>query len=388
MNKGGNAVKDLSIVKELIRESIDPARLLEYYGVDIGDSNFRYDRVRCECPIHGGDNPSAFSFDLNSKQFTCYTNHCGENPEDWWFVPKNGAQVPRDMFLFIKLMEEKKAYERGISSFTCTFSQAVKIASELSGIAINETTSAYNKTMIDKLDNQKWARQMSRVGREIELEIFNQDEIDLYRAQLPLCDYINSRMYDDSIINFFEIGFAPEGIDEPYRAKRKDFAGRIVFPVRDADGNLVGWSGRLATDDEALIKTHNKWMHKLDFDKGFVLYNFNNAKEHIRQSKELIILEGPWDVARLWSYGIHNVVAVMGSSLTPEQLSLAITYAIKIKVFLDPDGAGKTGARRICDQIKRYVDTYTITAPAGKDPDELTHEEAWECVKGAERYKE
>jgi DNA primase len=146
----------------------------------------------------------------------------------------------------------------------------------------------------------------------------------------------------------------------------------------------VGWSGRLATDNTAIIKKYNKWMHKLDFDKGFVLYNFNNALPYVKEAKELILVEGAWDVARLWSYGIRNVVAVMGSSLTPEQLQLAISSAFKIKVFLDPDGAGKSGARRICEQLKRYVDVYTVEA--SNDPDALTLEEAWVAVESAKRY--
>lgn len=380
------AVRDTSIVKELIRDAVDPVALLEYYGVDIPDRNFRYNKVRCACPVHGGDNPTGFSFDLNNKMFTCFTNHCGESSDDWFFVPQNGNAVPRDMFLFIKMMEEKLAYESGKRNFTCSWNQALRVASELCGIPIDDTTSAYNKEMADKLDNQKWVRQMAKIQAEVELQVFSEDEVDLFKAQLPLCDYIYGRNFDEHILDFFEIGFSPEGIDEPWNSKKKDFVGRVIFPVRNKTGELVGWSGRLATDDSTLTKKHNKWMHKLDFDKGFVLFNYNNALDFIKSSRELIIVEGPWDVARLWSYGICNVVAVMGSSLTPEQLSIAISAATKVKVFLDPDGAGQSGAKRICDQLMKYVDTYTVVAPNGKDPDDLTFEEAWSSILDAKRY--
>jgi DNA primase len=87
---------------------------------------------------------------------------------------------------------------------------------------------------------------------------------------------------------------------------------------------------------------------------------------------------------RLWSYGIKNVVAVMGSSLTPEQLSIAVSSAIKIKVFLDGDGAGKSGARRICEQLKRYVDVYVVEYEG--DPDDLTPEESFEVLRVAKKY--
>jgi DNA primase len=124
----------------------------------------------------------------------------------------------------------------------------------------------------------------------------------------------------------------------------------------------------------------------MDFDKGFVLFNFDKAKQYIEETKELILVEGPWDVIRLWSYGIHNAVAVMGSALTPEQLSLAVSNALKINVMLDSDGAGQSGANRICEQLKPYVDVYTYSLPKDKDPDNLGFSEAWEVISNPVRY--
>lgn len=376
---------DYSVIKEIMRESIDVVSLLEHYNVDIPNRNFVYDRIRCACPIHDGDNPSAFAFDLNTRNFVCFTNHCGDEPSDWFYVPRDGSGVTRDLFLFIKLMEEKRAREEG-RRFVCSFSHALKVASEITGIPIDETATAYNKELSDKLETQKWIRTMARINQDIELEVLDNSEIEIYKAMLPACDYISSRNFNDEILEFFEIGYSPEGVDEPYRVKFNDFPGRVIFPVRDADKKLVGWSGRLATDDKEVIKKHHKWMHKLDFEKGFVLYNYDKALPHIKESKELILVEGPWDVARLWSYGICNVVAVMGSALTPEQLQLAIQCAFRIKVFLDDDGAGKHGANRICNQLKPYVDVYTVSSENGKDPDELTEEEACVAVHSAKKY--
>jgi DNA primase catalytic core len=228
---------------------------------------------------------------------------------------------------------------------------------------------------------------MAKLTQEVELEVFNDTEIEIFQAQLPLADeYISTRHYEDYVLEEYQIGFSPEGIDEPYHANKRDFMGRIIFPVRDENGSLVGWSGRLATDDEKAIKRYNKWMHKLDFDKGFVLYNFDKAKEYIKESKELILVEGAWDCIRLWSYGITNAVAVMGSALTPEQLSLAVSNALRINVMLDQDGAGQSGANRICEQLKPYVDVYTYSLPTGLDPDNLSFDQAWEVVSNPTRY--
>lgn len=381
--------KDYSVIKEVIRESIDPIHLLEYYNVDIPVRNIKYDKVRCACPIHGGDNPTGFSFDLNTKQFTCFTNHCAESPEDWFWVPKSGTRstVPRDMFLFIKMMEEKKAFEEGRRGFKCTWNHALKVASEIAGVEL-EKGLTYNKDMSDKLANQRWMREMAKVNLDVELEVFDEEDIEIYQAQLPIADeYISTRHFEDYILEEFEIGYSPEGIDEPWNSNKRDFMGRIIFPVRDENGSLVGWSGRLATDDKVAIKRHNKWMHKLDFDKGFVLYNFYKAVDYVKESRELILVEGPWDVIRLWSYGINNVVAVMGSSLTPEQLSLAVSSSLKVNVMLDSDGAGQSGANRICEQLKPYVDVYTYELPKNKDPDNLSFDEAWEVVSNPKRYQ-
>jgi DNA primase len=379
-------VKDYTVIKEVIRESIDVIALLEYYNVDIPQRSIKYNKVRCCCPIHGGDNSTGFSFDLNDKVFTCYTGHCGESRDDWFFAPPNGRIPPRDLFMFIKMMEERKAFEEGRRGFKCSWNMALKKGAEIAGIELKREAT-YDKNIVDKLANQRWIREMAKVNLNVELEVFSEDDIEAYQAQLPLADdYIATRHFEDYILEEFQIGYSVEGVDEPWNIKKKGFMGRIIFPVRDEDGNLVGWSGRLATDDKTSIKRFNKWMHKMDFDKGFVLYNFDKAKEYVKESKELILVEGAWDCIRLWSYGIYNAVAVMGSALTPEQLSLAVSSSLKIGVMLDQDGAGQSGANRICEQLKPYVDVYTYTLPSGKDPDNLTFDEAWEVVSNPKRY--
>src|SRR5579875_1554899 len=178
-------IKDYSVIKEVIRESIDIISLLEYYNIDIPQRSIKYDKIRCPCPIHSGDNPVGFSFDLNQKMFTCFTRHCGEQPEDWFWIPKDyRSTVPRDLFLFIKMMEEKRAYEEGRRGFKCSFNRALKVASEVAGIELEKSLS-YNKETFDKLENQRWVREMEKLTHEVELEIFDESEIEVFQAQLP-----------------------------------------------------------------------------------------------------------------------------------------------------------------------------------------------------------
>jgi DNA primase len=377
---------DLSIAKEIIRETLDIVDLLEHYGVSVPQRNIRYDKVRSCCPLHDGDNDTAFSFDLNSKKFTCFTQHCGEDPSDGFWKPSDNHTVPRDVFLFIKLMEEKRAHEEGRPNFKCSFTQAVKIASDIAKVNIGDVC-GYSKEAKDRLTNQRWMREMNRVIGETEIEVLTEEEIEIFKAQLPIIeDYVHARGLDEEIVEEFEVGYSIEGIDEKWNVGKEDFAGRLVFPIRDRDNNLVGWSGRLATDDKKSVLRYKKWRHKVDFEKGFVLYNYNKALEHIRQTNEIVLVEGPFDVLRFWSYGIKNVVAIMGSALTPEQLTLAVSSAFKVVIALDTDGAGEKGAKRICQQLKPYVDVYLADIPKDKDPDEMTIDEAIVSVMSPIKY--
>lgn len=359
---------NIDIQKEIVRDKIDVIDLLEYYNVDIPQKSINYDYIRIPCPIHLGDNPTAFSFGIHSKNFSCFSQGCGDD-------------VGHDVFSFIILMEEKMAEEEGLGNFKCGFYRALEIAGKIAGVQIDPNKSV-DKNTIDQLDNKRWMREMNSVSREDIQEVYDEDDIVIYQAQLPVAeDYLSGRDITEDMIDFFEIGYSPQGVDED---NLYNFPGRLVFPVRDKGGNLVGWSGRILTSDKKKEKAFRKWKHKADFDKGLSLYNFYYAQEHIKETREVIIVEGIFDVMRLWSYGLQNVIAVLGASLTPQQLSLVVSKAFKMYVWLDPDQAGRDASERICKQLKPYGDVYEVSSP--KDPDDLTADQAYECLDNARKF--
>ena len=107
---------------------------------------------------------------------------------------------------------------------------------------------------------------------------------------------------------------------------------RIMFPLFDTNNRAVGFSGRIYNTSEG-----SKYINTKEtpiFKKGELLYNYYNAKDHVRLSKNVILVEGFMDVIRLYSVGIKNVVALMGTSLTKEQINLLKRLSTNIYTYL------------------------------------------------------
>ena len=368
-------MRDYTLVKEQIREAIDVVALLEHYGARVNERNIRYDRVRSNCPIHNGRGEINFSFDLNTKLFTCFSHHCGEDLNQ---SPLN--QPIRDVYYFIQLCEEKRTGRH------CSFMKALQIASDLTGIPITEENTNVSKEIRDRLEVEKYIKHQKRANKKVEFDILDEAIIEKYRGQVH--PYLIERHFPMAIIEEFELGYSPIGIEEDSVCHNKDFPGRIIVPIRNDKGELVGLSGRLATDNKKLIEKYRKYKNKVDFDKGFVLYNLNKAKEHIAEDGQVVIVEGFFDVLRLWSYGIQNVVAIMGSALVPEQMLLLLSSGcFEAYVCMDNDGAGQIGEKRIGEQLyNASIDTYIMKLPPKKDPDNITSLEFWLSYSEAEKY--
>jgi DNA primase len=183
------------------------------------------------------------------------------------------------------------------------------------------------------------------------------------------------------------------------------FRGRLIFPIRDMRGQVIGFGGRVL--DDGLPKYLNSPQTPL-FDKGSVLYGIDLAKGAIRRENVAVIVEGYMDVLMAHQHGIANVVASMGTALTEAQLRLLKRLTKKFTLALDADAAGDQAtlrglavARETLDRqivpvpTPRGLISYEgrldaeiriITLPEGKDPDEVIREnpDRWnELVQGA-----
>ena len=146
-----------------------------------------------------------------------------------------------------------------------------------------------------------------------------------------------------------------------------NFRGRVMFPIIDLRGNVIAFGGRIIGD-----KKGPKYVNTADtpvFKKSRNLFSLNHAKNS--SSKRLILAEGYMDVIAINQAGFENVVATLGTALTPEQARLMSQYASEIIISYDSDEAGQTATRRAINLLSAAgLNTKILKIPDAKDPDE------------------
>ncbi len=173
------------------------------------------------------------------------------------------------------------------------------------------------------------------------------------------------------------------------------FRARVIFPIRDQNGHAVGLGGRLLEGEGP--KYLNSPATPL-FDKSRTLYLIDRAKGPIRKSSQAVIVEGYTDALMAHQAGFENVVASLGTALTPNQIGLLTRYANRIALAYDVDAAGEKagtlGVQALASLIGqlqgddsgvKLEDVRVVRLPDGKDPDEVVRESpaAWEAAVGA-----
>ena len=203
--------------------------------------------------------------------------------------------------------------------------------------------------------------------------------------------YLETRKIDEELIKEFGIGLSLDSMDsltkiltnKNYNLKELDaiglvsnnhdyFINRITFPLYDPSGNVVGFSARIYDGSN-----QNKYLNTKEtiiFKKGSCLYNYHIARDYARKEKFLLIVEGFMDAIRLSSIGYKNVVALMGTALTDEQISLIKKLSNNIYLCLDGDNPGRNAALSNGELLtKAGLNVKVITLPnedGEHDPDE------------------
>lgn len=231
-------------------------------------------------------------------------------------------------------------------------------------------------------------------------------------------DYVKKRGLTEKTVHEFGIGYAPDGwqtvsdhftalgytLDDLIEAglviknekgRTYDrFRHRLMIPIHDARGNVVGFGARALADDQ-VPKYLNSPQGEL-FDKSHLLYGFHLARRDIRETETVVVVEGYMDVIQAHQAGYRNVVAQMGTALTQTQVQLLAKYANRLVMALDSDSAGiratmrglnvvheslrddegqpqvsfdAQGMMAMSGQLK--LDTRILTLPQGKDPDDF-----------------
>jgi len=227
----------------------------------------------------------------------------------------------------------------------------------------------------------------------------------LYRRHLkndrPALEYLKSRGISPELAERFEMGSAPNEWafirgrvkDAQKRKMMADigllktkekgseshhydaFRGRLMFPIRDERGKMVGFGGRTLVGDDA--KYLNSPQSAV-FDKGRLLYGLHQSLAQIRQEKRAVLVEGYTDVVALSSYGIGIAAAPMGTALTRRQLEVVLRYADQVVFCFDGDAAGLGAADKALEVAMGVITdgkgASFLFLPDGEDPDSFVRQ--------------
>ena len=218
--------------------------------------------------------------------------------------------------------------------------------------------------------------------------------------------YLQKRGIDGAAAGRFAIGYAPEGWDTVLKAlaqneeqvdalikaglvienetgRRYDrFRDRVMFPIRDQRGRVIGFGGRV------LGKGEPKYMNSPEtpvFHKGRALYGLHEARQHPGRAREIVVVEGYLDVVSLAQYGIEPAVATLGTATTTDHIRQLTRLSDRVIFCFDGDRAGRAAAWRAAENALPHaggqVELVFLLIPEGEDPDSLVR------LKGAETFK-
>ncbi|RSK39930.1 DNA primase [Mangrovimonas spongiae] len=156
------------------------------------------------------------------------------------------------------------------------------------------------------------------------------------------------------------------------------FKGRVMFPIKSMSGRVLGFGGRILTNDKKAAKYLNSPESDI-YHKSKVLYGIYNAKQAIAKEDNCFLVEGYTDVIQFYQTGIHNVVSSSGTALTPEQIRLINRLTNNITVLFDGDAAGIRASLRGIDLIlEQGMNVKVCSFPEGEDPDSFARENTLE----------
>ncbi len=318
------------------------------------------------CPFHSEKTPS-FAVHPVKQIYHCF-----------------GCGTGGDIYKFVMEMDK------------CEFPEAVRAVAEKCGIAVPQSRERSPE------ERRELQQRTALVEMHREASAFFARQLGSTLEGKAARAYLADRSMDDEAIARFGLGYAPSSGDALLRhlkAKYPDkllqssglvgrdpggrlydrFRRRIVFPIRSESGKVIAFGGRALGDD--LPKYLNS-PETLIYTKSNVLYNLDRAKEAIRQTDAVVLVEGYMDTIAVVRAGIGNVVASCGTSLTETQVKLLSRFTRRVIVNYDPDTAGQAATERsLAILLEQNSDVRVLALPARKDPDTFIRDE------GAETYR-
>ena len=337
---------DNNIINE-IRNNLDIVDVISNY-IPLVSKGKNYFGV---CPFHDDHSPS-MSVSHEKQIYTCFS--CGATGNVFNFVAD---------------------YEK------ISFKEALKKCADMAGIDLDINVSHGDIKNKDLYDIYSLAQK------------FYQNNINSTLGKKAL-DYLNGRGINEDAIKHFNIGLSLNENNALLKilnnkkyskdtlmktglitASNHDFfINRIMFPLYNPDGKVIGYNGRIYNNEDT-----NRYLNTLEtelFKKREYLFNYHNAKEEVRKSKNIIIMEGPMDVIKSYTIGVKNVVATLGTAFTSEHALMIRRLKCDVILCFDGDDAGLKGTKLAVKELTNIgITPKIVLLPNKADPDSLINED-------------
>ncbi|MFY7938449.1 MAG: DNA primase, partial [Flavobacterium sp.] len=241
---------------------------------------------------------------------------------------------------------------------------------------------------------------------EFARDYFHKTMLNTDEGQAIGLSYFKERGFSKDTIEKFQLGYSPdiwdaftkEALGKAYKleylektgltiVKQEDgktfdrFKGRVMFPIQSMSGRVLGFGGRILTNDKKAAKYLNSPESEI-YHKSKVLYGIFQAKQAIAKQDNCYLVEGYTDVIQFNQSGIENVVASSGTALTPDQIRLVNRLTNNITVLFDGDAAGLRASIRGIDLIlEAGMNVKVCSFPDGEDPDSFAKNNSYEVLK-------
>jgi DNA primase len=348
------------INNDTINKIMDAARIEEVVG-DFVSLKKRGSSLIGNCPFHNEKTPS-FNVSVTKGIYKCFG--CGKGGDSVRFI-----------------MEHEKY----------SYPEALKFLAQKYNIEVEETVQS-----LENVEAQN-ARESLYIVSQFASAFFANELWTGADGRAIGLSYFKERGFREDIIKKFELGYSPDvwdaltvkavnsGHKEEYleraglaikndKGKLYDrFRGRVMFPIHNFTGRVIGFGGRTLKTDKNVPKYVNSPESDI-YHKSNVLYGLFHAKKAIRESDNCYLVEGYADVLSMHQAGVEDVVASSGTSLTTEQIRLIGRFTQNVTILYDGDAAGIKASLRGLDMIlEEGLNVKVVNFPDAHDPDSYMH---------------
>ncbi len=353
--------------KDRVRDAVDFVELVSARTELRRAGPARYEGL---CPFHEERSPS-FGIDPHKKVYYCF-----------------GCQAAGDVFTFVQETE-------GVD-----FKGAIELLADRFGVEL-EREEEDPRAAERRRRRERLLELLTRTAAYYERCLWEADEAKAAR------EYLESRGLGEEILREFHVGYSPSAWDRVLLASRRGgfteqelyatglaqrskengrlydrFRGRIMFPLADVRGRVLGFGARAMRDEQK-----PKYLNTSDNDvyhKGLHLYGSDLARAHAARAGQAILCEGYTDVIALHQAGLRNTVGSMGTALTAEQVGELARMAQTVLLALDADSAGQEAMLKAAGlAAKRKLELRVVALPPGTDPADLVQRDGAQAINTA-----